>query len=199
MICVLWLLTGLCVQFTGFDWLQSSHHCCEPGHRQQSCSCPSVIMNFSQNRACIDLLRPVYTCPHSSDTMAGSDTLQLQSPEFHMHMQAHSSFCHAGESSQAGSAGDEDEGWTRQGRGKKSQAVTRGKASVQACPLDRAAGNMLGSFSCQAAIASTSRSQQPSSTWLCASHCMGCMLAFVTASAGANLRLPQPSKLPAYS
>ena len=47
----------------------------------------------------------------------------------------HTAWCYAGESSQAGAAGDEDEGWTRQGRGKKSQAVTRGQASVQVCSV----------------------------------------------------------------
>ena len=38
----------------------------------------------------------------------------------------------AGAESKA-SGENEDEGWTRQGRGKKSQAVTRGQSSVQVC------------------------------------------------------------------
>ena len=39
--------------------------------------------------------------------------------------------CAGAESKASGE--NEDEGWTRQGRGKKSQAVTRGQSSVQVC------------------------------------------------------------------
>ena len=46
----------------------------------------------------------------------------------------------AGAESKAGSGENEDEGWTRQGRGKKSQAVTRGQSSVQVCPREPGAG-----------------------------------------------------------